>query len=235
MAGPVGHLVCALAFINSNLSEISHKNSFFAGNVFPDIRYIAPIKRSVTHIKKISLKSIIKEQNDFTKGHFLHIWLDKEREAFMQEHKVYDFIEYKKYRSQIIKLAEDYILFNQIKNYNLDTAFNLTYKKELDYNLDYKNIFLWHEIIKNYISSSKIFDNMRYIKSAWFIINNLDLPKKDENKNIFYKAKKYTQIIILGVYASYKLYQLSNDKKFTEIVNNFYSNHINKKFNYYYY
>lgn len=232
MAGPVGHFVCAMAFINSGLSEISYKKDFFAGNVFPDIRYIAPIKRSATHFNNISLTSIIDEKNSFTKGHYLHIWLDKERESFMQRNNIYNFIEYKKYKSQIIKITEDYILFNQIKDLNINKIFNTTYNEELKHNLSSKNIYLWHELLKNYLNST-IINEIRYIKTIYFIATKLELEKKYLDKSYLYKFKKIIQALALGLYTSYKIYQLSNDKKFCNIVNEFYNIYLVKKLNTY--
>ena len=176
MAGPVGHIVCALALINSTHLKINDKNAFFAGSVFPDIRYVAKNnERSTTHrIPDNSIEFVFKQENSFKMGQYLHIWLDKEREEYMKKHKAYELLETKKYKTQILKIIEDSLLFDQLKNkINSQEIFDQIYTEEFNYNITTTELETWNKIQKNYLNTEYNSSFFRHITTAFIFFNSI--------------------------------------------------------------
>ncbi len=227
MAGPVGHIVCALALINSTNLEIDDKNAFFAGSVFPDIRYVAKnIERSTTHhMPNNSIEFVLEQKNSFKMGHYLHIWLDKEREEYMKKHKAYELLETKKYRTQILKIIEDSLLFDQLKNkINSHEVFNKIYQEEFSYDITTTELETWNKIQKNYLDTEYKSNFFRHATTAFIFFNSITTHKTPDS--FFNKCKKNIKALMFFMYAYYKVQKFSSNKELKNIIFNFYNKHL---------
>ena len=85
-AGPITHLYLAEVWcdMNGEPSEYN-KGLFLKGSTFPDIRYVANIARSKTHLRHVKYSSINEEDDWFEKGIKFHCFVDEKREAFVRK------------------------------------------------------------------------------------------------------------------------------------------------------
>jgi hypothetical protein len=112
MAAPATHIILALLM----LPLLKEKNipEFIVGTSFPDIRYLGVIERSKTHNNQTTWQSIQKNPSSFKAGMDFHALVDRLREAYMMKHHAYDRIPQSKYKSQILKMFEDMLLYGTI-------------------------------------------------------------------------------------------------------------------------
>jgi hypothetical protein len=100
------------------LNQLSDKNekAFIIGTSFPDIRYIAKIDRNQTHFKHVSFDQVKKAKTSFQAGYLFHSLVDEVREKYLKEHNAYQMAPQSKYTSFCLKVVEDQLLFQEIKN-----------------------------------------------------------------------------------------------------------------------
>lgn len=218
MAAPIGHIISALALLNGTTTTLD-QNAFIAGTSFPDIRYITDISRSATHrLEKHSLMTVLDTSSSFEAGRRFHVFVDREREKFMREHDAYRFIKNGSLKTQLLKLVEDHILFDQYKN-RLDTKaiFDKIYPEELNYGLSLSSIEAWHNILKQYLDDTHWFNITRYYNAL------------KEFKEVYAKSRELFSSFWTGVrtvgfllYAYVQVVHLSNNQDLREIVLEFY-------------
>lgn len=224
MAAPVGHILCAMALLHSGAVEISDPNAFYVGTMFTDIDKITDkIDRKITHrLGENNLAYIAKTNSSFEMGRRFHIFVDQQREKYMKDHKAYDFLSNSSYKTQMLKLIEDRILFDKL-NTNISPIFEQIHPEELSYNIDIYDIKAWHNILKNYLDTSKYFILARYYgaakayKDAYGIPDKLFTTTKDRLKSLAYLMYAYAQIE-----------WLSRNKKLRAIILGFYERKINE-------
>lgn len=224
MAGPIGHIVCALALLNSPKIDIKDKDAFLAGTNFPDIRYITDINRSTTHrINERTLEFLKNADSSFEAGRRFHVIVDYAREQHMLKNGAYNFIKKGPLQSQILKLTEDDILFKKFKNSNFDTdqIFNNIYKEELSYDIKPDEIKRWHNILKNYLKKDQFFDLWRYYSAFSLFQNQRDIPE-----GFFAKAWSNVKKTVFFISVFFKIKWLGSDEKLKKIILDFYDHPI---------
>lgn len=166
VAAPIGHIVCALALLNVTTSVVD-PNAFLAGTSFPDIRYVTDVSRSATHrSEQRSLSYVLESESSFEAGRRFHVYVDREREKHMRQHNAYSFIKNGPLKTQLLKLVEDHILFDQVRGkINRHAIFSQIYPEELSYGLTVSSIDTWHRILKEYFDDSHWFSIYRYYKA----------------------------------------------------------------------
>lgn len=224
MAAPVGHIICALALLNSGMANISDRNAFIAGSSFPDIRYISPVDRAKTHrLADLSLAYVL-DGSDFEKGRRFHPFVDKKREAFMRERNAYRFFQGVPLKTQLFKLAEDQVLFYELKDkINAKEIFSKIYDEERNYGISDTDIFAWHKILTTYLDHSYWFNITRYYASLLELKNIYD-----KEKGLFQDLWQSIRTIGFFIYAYFKVEWVSHDKEFREMVLDFYHNKIHE-------
>lgn len=151
MATPITHILLADKVFNKYFSD-KDKGSFYRGTSFPDIRYLGEIKRSETHFEDVTLFEIKKESSFFA-GFKFHSLVDKIRERFIGEQKLYSFLPPLKYLRLGVKLIEDKILYSEIKNWdNIRNYFNSFSKEEFSFGVSRIGVEKWHDLLKSYFS-----------------------------------------------------------------------------------
>lgn len=219
MAGPVGHIVSALALLNNPLAEIVHKNDFLLGTSFPDIRYISEISRAKTHmIHEVSVAHVMKAQTDFEKGRRFHVFLDYKREDYMKKNDAYRFLPKGPLKTQLLKLVEDKVLFSQLQGFNPEGLFIKIHPEEKTSGMDEKEINRWHTLLTTYLKPDYWFNFSRYFRSLWLFQEAYGLPK-ELTDGFFAKMRTFGFL----VYAYFQLEKLSRNEELRTIILNFYN------------
>lgn len=152
MAGPIAHIFCALAVLQSGALKINDEKSFLIGSCYPDIDYFGVLKREHTHYTNIRWEDVVTAPNDFYKGILLHCLVDEVRIAQLEQPNEANLPALPMMRSQIMKFYEDSILYTKINNWqHLMRYFNdvLPEEKALDH-LSEAVLKSWHQFIQTY-------------------------------------------------------------------------------------
>ena len=225
MAAPVGHIICALALLNSGTVKIADPQAFYAGTLFPDIRYITSIERKATHqLKESNLSYVKKADSSFELGRRFHVFVDHKREEYMREKGAYAFVENGPYSTQMLKMVEDTILFDKLKG-RFETAeiFDHVYPEEKTYKIDDKALQAWHLILKRYLDPRPSINISRYYQAIKAYKNAFGVPDR-----LFKDFWTSAKTLVSFLYAYIQIERLSRDEKLRAIVLDFYENKINE-------
>lgn len=219
MAGPVGHIVCALALLNSDLSTIKNKDAFFAGTLYPDSRYVTGVRRADTHKNEgEGLNGVLKAGSDFEAGRLFHVFVDKEREKYMREHDAYRFVKGSPFKTQMLKIIEDHFLFDKLKgNFNASEAFGKIYDEEHAYAAKEASIKVWHNFLLVYLNQSYWLSFSRYYNSL-LVLKDMS-SKKIRLFDSFWQSIKTVAFL---VHAYIQLEILSRNEELKAIILGFY-------------
>jgi hypothetical protein len=219
VAAPVGHLFCALVFLNSGHAEVKDKAALMAGTSFPDIRYIAPISRKLTHrLAENNMRYVASAPSSFEMGRRLHVRVDKEREKYMKAHDVYRFVKDEPYPTHLLKLVEDNILFEKLGNLqDLNSIFDKVYIEEQSYGLSDAQIRSWHNILKSYLNPNHYFNFFRYYSAASQYKKEFGLPEK-----LFGNFWQSIKTITFFFAAYFKIEKLSRNVELRKLILDFY-------------
>lgn len=234
MAGPVGHLFCALAFLSNSTVKIDDVNKYFVGNIDPDKRYvIKEVSRAQTHAHKASLEEILLEPNDLIKGQKLHIWLDKDRSSYIEKKfSAYKYLpkeltDLYPNKSHILKAVEEMLLFPKIKEkINSNEIFAQIYTEEHELNIPQEKLQNWHTLLRTYLDNSYRFDFFRYAATASVYLKTLPASKENFLKRAFNKVRTFG----LLCYLYYKIQSLSQNVELQEIIFSYYDKRLNEVF-----
>lgn len=223
MAAPVGHIICALALLNSGTLKVADNQAFFAGTLFPDIRYITSIERKATHqLRESNLSYVIKADSAFEIGRRFHVFVDHKREEFMREKGAYRFVENGPYSTQMLKMVEDNILFPRLKGrFEAGHIFDKIYPQERAYKIDDKALSAWHKILTSYLDTTRWFDMTRYYHAIQAYKEAFGVPDR-----LFKDFWTSTKTIASLLYAYIQIERLSRNEKLRAIVLDFYENKI---------
>jgi len=174
MAAPIGHIFLSLVMLSNQLSDKNQK-AFIIGTSFPDIRHIAKIDRDKTHCAQVTLDQVKKAKTSFQAGYLFHSLVDELREKYLQKHNVYDIAPESKYTPFCLKLFEDQLLFQKIKNLaGIAYYFNSVEPEEYDFGISKKDIKKWHSFLKHYCNNQNTAKNL--IAFYFYCANNY-IPK----------------------------------------------------------
>lgn len=225
MAAPVGHIICALALINSGKINISDKDAFLVGTSFPDIRYITNIERRITHkFDGNDLIYIFNTESSFEMGRRFHIFVDQEREKYMKDHKVYKFIKPTLPKTHTLKIIEDHILYPRLLAFDSHQVFYKIYDEELEYGLKKEEIRKWHDILETYLMNTK-FNSFRYWRT--FLLLPKEIMWKQKTYGLWSKTKNFFMLI----YAYFQIENISRNQELRNLIFTFYDHHMVKILN----
>lgn len=223
VAAPVGHIICALALLNSGKATIADPNAYFKANTWPDIRYITDINRSTTHkFSGDGLEYVLDTSSSFELGRRLHVFIDKEREKHMKKHDAYRFLQNGPLKTQMLKIIEDHILFDQLKGrFNPEAVFSRIYDEERNYNINEADLLTWNNLLKTYLDQTTWFTAVRYFRTLMLFQDAYGLPE-DLSKTLWTKIKTAGFFI----YAYFQVEKLSREPELRKIIFDFYQNRI---------
>jgi len=149
MATPITHLVLTDKIFNRYFSD-KDKAKFFVGTSFPDIRYLARIDRTITHLPHPTMAEMIASP-DFESGLKFHTYLDNVREGLVVRKNLYSFLPTSQFISHAMKFVEDTILYSKISNWKpIIRYFDKLYPEEFSYGVSEATVTKWHAGLQNY-------------------------------------------------------------------------------------
>lgn len=151
MAAPITHIVLSEKVFNSNFSNLS-REKFLVGTSFPDIRYLGVIKREQTHSGDVSLKKV-QTEDSFRAGLLFHSLVDIVRENYIETSGLYTIISKSRHSIQALKLLEDEILYEKVKNWDaIIQYFAEALTEEINYSVREDDVLRWHRLLQSYFS-----------------------------------------------------------------------------------
>lgn len=156
-SAPLMHMYAAQKWMEQyeNYRE-EEKRSFYCGNLFPDIRYLAGIQRSSTHWKKMTVEEVVAEKNPFYKGMKLHSLVDRIQHLFYQKNNHCTPLNGLSTHDQEIalKFLEDenvlYILKATVMKEAVESLAAI-HPEELKFGASEKDIGQWHTMLRSYL------------------------------------------------------------------------------------
>lgn len=152
MAAPITHIVLTEKVFDKFFQDKNRKD-FYIGTVFSDIRHLGVIDRKSTHfpLSSLNIKDIREGKNSFTAGLKFHSLVDDIRERFVESKNIYSLIPESKYKTQILKLLEDELYYDKIKNWDkVISFFDDILPEELSFDIQGEGIKRWHKILQKY-------------------------------------------------------------------------------------
>ena len=152
MAAPAMHIIMANKFYRKHLVGKNY-SEYIVGTSFPDIRYLAGLKREVTHLENHTIKDILEEKDAFMAGMRFHEMFDEARAKFWEADGIYKILSGTQYSSSALKLYEDLFFYDELKNWDeITTFFDTIYPFEKEIVKDESIILKWHNILKKYLA-----------------------------------------------------------------------------------
>lgn len=150
MAGEVGHVVYAARLL-TYLGDQVRTPTYWIGTLFPDIRHLGVVSRQRTHIKDITLQTLV-GPNDFHTGMRVHAWIDRTREKFFLDHHIKEQLPWHPFVPFALNLLEDEMLYDHFDDWNLiSKALATTAPEEEQYCGSVPTIKLWHTLLQDYL------------------------------------------------------------------------------------
>ena len=154
-ASPVTHIVMAQKWMEIvRPFHGEHKNAFYSGNLFPDIRYLGTVSRESTHEEGVTLEYVLESPSPFWAGTRLHAWIDDTRESLVVEWDVYRHIE--KYaeghKATLLKMVEDEILYDRLSRRHMMWDIAHIADDEWRAGISRKTLIKWHLFLTLYFS-----------------------------------------------------------------------------------
>lgn len=128
------------------------KHAFMLGTLFPDIRYIAQIPRTKTHMRNVTLDMIQKEKRAFMKGMKFHSWMDENRSKIIKNSNIYAKLKNvpgtMRQKKLFLKLLEDEVLFSQKDWSPMVSYFGNVSMEEEHFGIPSSTVNNWHRVLK---------------------------------------------------------------------------------------
>lgn len=198
-AGPVTHIYLAERYFKLCKPEYTKEQraAFKRGTLRPDVRKLARIPRTKTHVKDVQLKDILTTQDPFVAGQLFHSYVDEQRIIIIQKEKVNDALSLipQKYLVNFLKVLEDELAYKKIDVNETLNAIKSGNSKEDRYGIPYPTVKAYNRDLLQYLKQSPLVlfnDRAKNGKSyqgfSAFQIAHLALAMTE-----FIKNKKITQ------------------------------------------
>ena len=149
MAAPITHIALTTKIFDKFFKDKVRKD-FFIGSLFPDIRYLKVIDRDKLHFNSLKIADL-KNDDSFLAGVNFHSILDIAREKFIVDNDVYSLCPESKYITQSVKILEDEIFYEQVKDWDVYIKYlNEILLNEKDFGIAEKDIRRWHTLLQQY-------------------------------------------------------------------------------------
>jgi hypothetical protein len=173
MAGPVAHIFCALAVMQSGALSITDQRAFIIGTCYPDVQYLGDISRQTTHAHPIRWQDVAAAPSDFHKGILLHALVDEVREALLETSTTTRIPVLPFMRSNIMKFYEDSVLYDKITNWQeIRDYFTRILDEEKMQRVPDHSLKRWHRFIRTYcaqkpsaLSTHAILDQFPHLRA----------------------------------------------------------------------
>lgn len=158
-AAPATHVYFAEQYLRICKPSYTAKEkaSFIRGTLFPDIRYLARIARTKTHVKGVSLQEIKNTKDPFVAGKLFHSYVDEQREIVAQREKIYDhFALFGRHKSRFLKILEDELYYPKIDRLATLEALNSYDATEKKSGVPFYTVKAWHRHLRTYLKQSPV-------------------------------------------------------------------------------
>lgn len=159
MASQITHVVYGKKIFDRH-PNLSWKG-FLIGTLFPDIRHYAKISRDKLHVQGTS-ESLIPKNDSFKAGMYVHSLVDEKREKYISSKGIYDLLPKSKYVSSALKLVEDELVYDEIKNWEAIIRVLDSYsEEEFGVGIKKDEIKNWHKVLQEYFKKKPDFSGWR--------------------------------------------------------------------------
>jgi hypothetical protein len=229
-AGPVMHIYCAELFFYHCRPHYTEKQqeAFIRGTLFPDIRYIAGLPRSSTHLKKVTLDHICAESDPFKAGMLFHAYVDDQRAHRAWGAKMHRLVQYQNQKnSHLLKLIEDELCYHMINIPRTQRALSNFYSSELQPGVRCYHALLYQSNLSDYFSQSplQLFKTRAQTKRGYLLLSLntvqdwatlIDNYQKNDRVILYVQAllSEFKQLI--STYVQKKLAQLPSYGTYVE-------------------
>jgi hypothetical protein len=166
MAAYITHIALTDKIFDKHFSD-KNKAEFFIGTSFPDIRYLGVIEREKTHNKNVNLSLVKQAPSSFMSGLFFHSLVDQVREKFVKKNGLYSLLPSSPFLTQAVKIYEDQILFNKVKNWDeIIGFFSKVLPEEQSFGIKEKDLKKWHFLLQKYFQKKPNDENIRLFVST---------------------------------------------------------------------
>jgi hypothetical protein len=148
-AGPVTHLYLGEQYCALSGASEEETGEFLVGTLLPDIRYVACCSREKTHIEVADLQEVAESASTFEAGMKFHMWVDVEREAFVEDSGIYDFVRLhaEGHEATLLKFIEEEVLAGFYDGQKWSFLFDEIRNDELFFATE-DHIARWHSMIQ---------------------------------------------------------------------------------------
>lgn len=203
MAAPITHIVLALKILFLLPSTID-KGAFIVGTSFPDIRYKACLDREKTRIEPVSWSDVLICPSSFRAGMLFHNMVDMIREEHFEPNFYGScFSErYHRLHGNLLKMAEDVILYNHIQEWNeIINYFDIIYDEELVFYSNKELIKEWHVLLQNYFRKKPSFESITaFLENSGGNLFNIWINSKafaEQTLNTFVQNSQFQKKLLI--------------------------------------
>ena len=153
MASAISHVAYAQKALRTILKNRRVKmDEYIRGTCFPDIRYIAGISRQVTHYKKVELRDLLDEEDDFVLGWLLHLYTDSQRERIVGQIGLYTPQDLPM-TIAVLKFIEDTLTYPKVSNWKECSGYFKQISPIETSVIEEKTVRRWHDRLSGYFQS----------------------------------------------------------------------------------
>lgn len=160
-AGPVTHVYLGQKWLAQFAPHYTpeQKQQFLLGTVFPDIRYLGPVKRQQTHFNGMTLQRVMAAGSPFEQGMYFHSFVDEFRDKYVRKKGIMKKIEYtEESKSDLfLKLVEDQIISSKNDFTDFRNHLVIIPQEEKNFGIDEKILNEWHIGLALYFSTQPIY------------------------------------------------------------------------------
>lgn len=172
MASQISHIVIADKLFDKYFAKLDRR-AFYVGTVFPDIRYLGEVERTVTHGGKVLFTDALTETNAFEAGMILHRSFDLARERFLISQGIYNYYPKDWITMSALKMYEDELFYGEVKRWEeIRSFFNSVLDDEKKWGVSEQSLLKWHTGLSDYFThqptdeSRKHFSNLLGIEDG---------------------------------------------------------------------
>lgn len=152
MASQITHIVLADKLLPTYFRDFE-RQLFLLGNIFPDIRTPAHLKREKTHLPVKSIANVQSASDAFMAGVLLHNLIDEKREKFVESSGVYGLFQTSLYPPTVFKAFEDVQLYRKLPDWETIIDYlEFMPEQAASFGIDNAELQLWHKTLREYFA-----------------------------------------------------------------------------------
>lgn len=205
MPSPTAHVYYGQEFLARHLSH--DPGAFLRGTVFPDIRYVVRIERSLTHLMGVSLNDVLTGVDPWRAGMLFHCWLDEAWADYFAQWGLdrYDHAYDEKFRA--LKLMEDdqlQRLLGEPEAQQLAAQLEVEDQRQFDYGIQAAQVRQWNDLLAELVRQrDSLKARERLLSELHFEPARIRLLEREERKlareGVWQKRVRDCRRVIVGL------------------------------------